>query len=55
VEHTFVHEHREFARAAAGEVDLDDTPVASFADGLRVQRVLDAIERSDERGEWVSV
>jgi predicted dehydrogenase len=54
-EHTFVHENREFARAAAGEADLDETPVASFADGLAVQRVLDAIERSDERGEWVSV
>jgi len=27
----------------------------SFADGLAVQRVLDAVERSDERGERVSL
>jgi len=50
-EHTFVHENYEFLTAvAAGE---DHEP--SFADGLAVQRTLDAIERSDERGEWVAV
>ncbi len=27
----------------------------SFAEGYAVQEVLDAIERSVERGEWVSV
>jgi len=27
----------------------------SFADAYAVQEVLDAVERSDETGEWVSV
>ena len=50
-EHTFVHENYEFLSAVA-----DGTPYEpSFADGLAVQRVLDAVERSDERGEWVTV
>ncbi len=50
-EHTFVHENYEFLGAVArGE------PFApSFADGLAAQRVLDAIERSDERGEWTAL
>ncbi|MUW13889.1 gfo/Idh/MocA family oxidoreductase [Halorubrum sp. CBA1125] len=50
-EHTFVHESYEFLSAVAeGEAFSP-----SFAEGYAVQRVLDAIERSDERGEWVSV
>ncbi|PSP34133.1 oxidoreductase [Halobacteriales archaeon QH_10_67_22] len=50
-EHTFVHENFEFLSAvAAGDGHDPD-----FADGLAVQRVLDAIEASDERGEWVTV
>jgi predicted dehydrogenase len=50
-EHTFVHEDYEFLSAvAAGE---DYKP--SFETAAEVQRVLDAIERSDERGEWVDV
>jgi predicted dehydrogenase len=50
-EHTFVHENYEFLSAVA-----DDGPYApDFADGLAVQRVLDAVERSDERGAWVSL
>jgi predicted dehydrogenase len=50
-EHTFVHENFEFlSAAAAGESHSPD-----FGDGLQVQRVLDAIEESDETGEWVSV
>jgi len=50
-EHTFVHENYEFLSAvAAGEAHAP-----SFQDGLAVQRLLDAIERSDERGEWISV
>jgi predicted dehydrogenase len=50
-EHTFVHENYEFLTAVAegGEAD------PSFEDGLAAQRVLDAIERSDETGEWVNV
>ena len=50
-EHTFVHENYEFLTAVAegGE----HSP--SFADGLRVQELLAAIEDSDDRGEWVEV
>ena len=50
-EHTFVHESYEFLSAVAegGEHSPD------FADGLRVQHLLAAIEDSDERGEWVEV
>ncbi|WP_254546239.1 Gfo/Idh/MocA family protein [Halomarina pelagica] len=50
-EHTFVHENYEFLRAAAGETEFH----ANFEDALAVQRVLDAVERSDEAGEWVDV
>jgi len=50
-EHTFVHENYEFLSAVqAGESHSPD-----FQDGLQVQRVLDAIERSDERGEWIDL
>jgi len=56
-EHTFVHENYEFLRAvAAGDADaLAESNVATFEDGLGVQRVLEAIQESDERGEWVEV
>ena len=50
-EHTFVHENYEFLSAIRDGTDYQP----SFADGLKAQRVLDAIERSDESGEWVSV
>jgi len=50
-EHTFVHEDYEFLSA----VDAGEAFHPSFADGLAAQRVLDAIERSDDRGEWVAV
>ena len=50
-EHTFVHENYEFLHSVAtGEV-ADGFP--TFEDGYAVQNVLAAIERSDERGEWV--
>jgi predicted dehydrogenase len=50
-EHTFVHENYEFLSAAAegGQHSPD------FADGRRVQELLDAVQTSDERGEWVEV
>jgi predicted dehydrogenase len=50
-EHTFVHENFEYLMALeeGGQFQPD------FQAGLSVQRVLDAIERSDERGEWVAV
>jgi predicted dehydrogenase len=50
-EHTFVHENYEFLSAAAEGGEFHP----SFADAYRVQEVLDAVERSDERGEWVAV
>ncbi|AHG01607.1 oxidoreductase (plasmid) [Halostagnicola larsenii XH-48] len=50
-EHTFVHENYEFLSAveAGGEYE------PSFEAGLSAQRVLAAIEDSDERGEWVDL
>ncbi|WP_324758256.1 Gfo/Idh/MocA family protein [Haloarcula sp. GH36] len=50
-EHTFVHENYEFLSSVAAGSEYEP----DFADGLAVQRVLDAVERSDEHGEWVSV
>src|SRR6056297_1745475 len=50
-EHTFVHENYEFLSAVADSAAYEP----SFADGLAVQRVLDAVERSDESGERASV
>ncbi|RKD95393.1 Gfo/Idh/MocA family protein [Halopiger aswanensis] len=50
-EHTFVHENYEFLSA----VDEGGEFHPSFEDGLAAQRVLAAIEDSDERGEWVSL
>jgi predicted dehydrogenase len=43
-EHTFVHEVADFVR----DVATGTRPSPSFADGLYVQRVLDAVERSSE-------
>ena len=50
-EHTFVHENYEFLSAVAE----GESFAPSFADGYAVQETLHAIERADERGEWVSV
>jgi predicted dehydrogenase len=50
-EHTFVHENYEFLTA----LEAGEQYRPSFERGLDVQRVLDAVERSDERGEWVAV
>ncbi|GAB3680780.1 Gfo/Idh/MocA family oxidoreductase [Salinarchaeum chitinilyticum] len=56
-EHTFVHENYEFLSAAddGTAAALEDSNVATMQDGLAVQRVLDAIQASDERGAWVEV
>ncbi len=45
-EHTFTHEMRDLLDAIAQQRD----PAPSFADGLQVQRVLDAIARSASNG-----
>ena len=50
-EHTFVHENYEFLTSVAADNEYEP----SFADGLAVQRVIDAVERSDDSGQWVSV
>ncbi|WP_253736998.1 Gfo/Idh/MocA family protein [Halohasta salina] len=50
-EHTFVHENFEFLSA----VDAGEEFSPSFDEAYRVQEVLDAIERSDDRGAWVDV
>jgi predicted dehydrogenase len=56
-EHTFVHEDYEFLTAAAEGTPraLEESPVATVQDGLAVQRVIDAILESEERGAWVEV
>jgi predicted dehydrogenase len=51
-EHTFVHEVADFVQDVAAGRD----PSPSFEDGLYVQRVLDAVERSSEqRSTWQEV
>ncbi len=51
-EHTFTHEVRDLVHAIADGRD----PVPSFADGLQVQEVLDAVQRSATSGAgWTQV
>jgi predicted dehydrogenase len=51
-EHTFTHEIAEFVRDVASQRQ----PSPSFADGLAVQRVLDAVERSaSDSSRWTDV
>jgi predicted dehydrogenase len=51
-EHTFTHEVRDLVHAIADGHD----PVPSFADGLQVQEVLDAVQRSATSGAgWTQV
>ncbi|PPF89644.1 dehydrogenase [Subtercola sp. Z020] len=51
-EHGFSHQAKDFVEAIAHGVD----PTPSFADGLHVQRVLEAVERSSEHeSAWVAV
>ncbi len=51
-EHTFVHEIADFV----GDVAAGRDPSPSFEDGLYVQRVLDAVERSSEqRSTWQEI
>jgi len=50
-EHTFVHEDYEFLSSAA----TGERYEPSFETACEVQRVLDAIERSDASGEWVTI
>ena len=50
-EHTFVHENYEFLTA----VSEGDDYAPGFVEGLGVQRVLDAIDRSARTREWVEL
>ena len=50
-EHTFTHEFRDLVVAIAS----GEQPRPSFADGLQVQRVLDAITSSAASEQWVEV
>lgn len=50
-EHTFVHEMHEFAEAIIN--DKETSP--GFADGVKVSQILEAVERSIERRQWVDV
>jgi predicted dehydrogenase len=51
-EHTFVHEIADFVR----DISSGTPPTPSFADGLQVQQVLDAVERSsDADAAWTPV
>ncbi|NUL44624.1 Gfo/Idh/MocA family oxidoreductase [Cellulosimicrobium funkei] len=51
-EHGFVHQARDFVEAVAG----GRQPEPSFADGYQVQRVLDGVQRSAERGStWTAI
>ncbi|WP_433394306.1 Gfo/Idh/MocA family protein [Micromonospora sp. KLBMP9576] len=51
-EHSFTHQARDFVEAIATGVD----PAPSFADGLQVQLVLDAVTRSAQLGSsWTEV
>jgi predicted dehydrogenase len=52
-EHTFVHENYEFVRAVSTGNVPDTFP--TFENGYEVQKILHSIERSDERGEWVTL
>ena len=63
-EHTFVHEHAEFLSAVANVASKRSSPRndtenktyrPDFNDGAAVQRVIDAIQRSDAAGRRVTV
>jgi predicted dehydrogenase len=50
-EHSFTHQARDLVEAIATGTD----PRPSFADALKVQRVLDAVERSAAHGTWTDI
>ncbi|WP_408960388.1 Gfo/Idh/MocA family protein [Natrinema sp. 74] len=50
-EHTVVHENYEFLRAIDGESDT----IVSFDDALAVQRIVDTLVRSHDRGQRLAV
>jgi len=50
-EHTFIHENYEYLTA----LEENERFQPDFQAGLSVQRVLDAIEQSDDTGSWVEI
>ena len=50
-EHTVLHQYYEFLKAVEGEY----MPSPNFEDGMKAQRVLDAIVRSAEEKRWVAI
>ena len=50
-EHTFVHEMHEFTQA----ISQDKATSPDFADGVKVSQVIEAVERSIEKGQWIQV
>lgn len=50
-EHTFVHELYEFVEAIA----KDKPPAPDFSDGVKCSQVLEAVDLSIDRGQWVAV
>jgi predicted dehydrogenase len=50
-EHSFTHTVYDFLQA----IETGESPKPDFEDGLRNQRVLDAIERSAVVGNWVKL
>jgi predicted dehydrogenase len=50
-EHSFTHQARDLIEAIA----FSNDPRPSFGDALRVQRVLDAVERSAKSGAWTAI
>ncbi|MFV0461410.1 MAG: Gfo/Idh/MocA family protein [Actinomycetales bacterium] len=50
-EHAFAHQAADLVTAIAKEHE----PSPSFADGLRVQRILASVEKSAEDGAWVTI
>jgi predicted dehydrogenase len=50
-EHTFVHAIHDFLRC----LEKDRMPSPNFRDGVKVQAVLDAVERSARSGKWQKV
>ncbi|MGQ9630056.1 MAG: Gfo/Idh/MocA family protein [bacterium] len=50
-EHTFIHEVRDFLNCIAD----DKMPSPNFEDGLKVQEVLDAVERSAKEEKWIKI